>query len=194
MYGATIFWKKLHQSIGFWGKTGPQKLVYFSLMKYQLPWIHSCEPNCKWIDYDAKASKKQIIQKLSCNFSGTVDSNDSFSSNLLIEPGQDLSSYPPESSAGNGPPSLPPHHGLPGNGGSDHLPRFPTAAPGGYLVPPRKSNKKLFSSPVYSLWGVFVFSFLSKFLHSLRATKDKSGFKQTFLLLALTYHTTNAME
>merc|ERR1712203_96522 len=44
----------------------------------------------------------------------TVDSNDSFNSNLLIEPGQDLSGYPPSSSGNGGPPQLPPHHLPPG--------------------------------------------------------------------------------
>jgi len=66
-----------------------------------------------------------------------LDSNDSFNSNLLIEPGQDLSSYPGSSAGAGGPPppSLP-HH-IPPN--SDHLPRFPgggsAANPGGYIVP-----------------------------------------------------------
>ena len=76
-------------------------------------------------------------------FSGTVDSNDSFNSNLLIEPGQDLSGYPPSSSGNGGPPQLPPHHLPPGAAVADHLQRFSNANPGGgggagYLVPPRK--------------------------------------------------------
>ena len=69
-----------------------------------------------------------------------MDSNDSFNSNLLIEPGQDISSsYPPSSNpvtaAGGG--TLPPHHLPPG----DHLPRFPN--PGAYMGPPPRKSKKL---------------------------------------------------
>merc|ERR1719412_1464114 len=60
-----------------------------------------------------------------------VDSNDSFNSNLLIEPGQDLSSYP-TSSATTGASLQAPHHGLPASG--DHLARFPN--PAGYMGPP----------------------------------------------------------
>ena len=68
-----------------------------------------------------------------------VDSNDSFNSNLLIEPGQDLSSYP--SSSGGGGPSVPPQLPLGHLPSSEHLPRFPSAAnPGGYMVPRKLIN------------------------------------------------------
>ena len=55
---------------------------------------------------------------------------------FLVEPGQDLSSYPGSSGVTGGPPppSLP-HH-IPPN--SEHLPRFPGGSagnPGGYIVP-----------------------------------------------------------
>merc|ERR1719273_1262128 len=71
----------------------------------------------------------------------TVDSNDSFNSNLLIEPGQDLSGYPPSSSGNGGPPQLPPHHLPPGASAADHLQRFSNANPGGgYLVPPHDTD------------------------------------------------------
>lgn len=79
-------------------------------------------------------------------FAGAVDSNDSFNSNLLIEPGQDLSTYASSS-------SNPPLHHLPP--ATDHLQRFAGGSgggaggtgsvgapnPGGYLVPPRKCKK-----------------------------------------------------
>ena len=77
-----------------------------------------------------------------------MDSNDSFNSNLLIEPGQDMSTYASSS-------SNPPLHHLPP--ATDHLQRFAGSAaaaggtggggsvgapnPGGYLVPPRKCKK-----------------------------------------------------
>merc|ERR1719362_938066 len=75
----------------------------------------------------------------------TVDSNDSFNSNLLIEPGQDLSGYPPSSSGNGGPPQLPPHHLPPGAAVADHLQRFSNANPGGGgaggdLVPPHDTD------------------------------------------------------
>merc|ERR1712241_735978 len=71
----------------------------------------------------------------------TVDSNDSFNSNLLIEPGQDLSGYPPSSSGSGGPAPLPPHHLPPGAAVVDHLQRFSNANPGGgYLVPPHDTD------------------------------------------------------
>ena len=84
--------------------------------------------------------RNQIFKRPYSNFvSGTVDSNDSFNSNLLIEPGQDLSGYPPSSSGSGGPGPLPPHHLPPGAAIADHLQRFSNANPGGgYLVPPRK--------------------------------------------------------
>ena len=75
------------------------------------------------------------------SFKGAVDSNDSFNSNLLIEPGQDIggsfassSGAPPlpASTAGGGGPGAG-HHLPPG---SEHLPRFPN--PSGYMVPSRK--------------------------------------------------------
>lgn len=73
-------------------------------------------------------------------FSGAVDSNDSFNSNLLIEPGQDMSTYPSSSggaanSASGG--HLPPHHLPPG---------FPNAPnPGGYVMAPRKKTQNIWS-------------------------------------------------
>ena len=86
---------------------------------------------------------------------GAVDSNDSFNSNLLIEPGQDLSSYPGGSSAAAGPSSvagngggsgghapLPPHHLPPGAG----FPPGSAANPGGYMVPTRKKTPNIWPS------------------------------------------------
>ena len=60
-------------------------------------------------------------------FKGTVDSNDSFNSNLLIEPGQDLSGSFPSSSAG-----------APVAGAAHHMPSGFPPNPSGYMVPPRK--------------------------------------------------------
>lgn len=65
---------------------------------------------------------------------GQFDSNDSFNSNLLIEPGQEIGgSFASSSGASQLPASsaaTPAHHLPPG---SEHLPRFPN--PSGYMVP-----------------------------------------------------------